>query len=86
MIANILMMSCTVTTLIAYVPQIARILIRKESDDISVSSWALWLFEGVCYVIYAIIQKDPVFILAEVTGLFCVLAVLALTLKYRKEL
>ena len=85
MIANILMMSCTVTTLIAYVPQIARILIRKESDDISVSSWVLWLFESVCYVIYAIMQKELVFILAESTTLLCVIVTLALTVKYRKE-
>lgn len=85
MIAEVLMGCCSVTTLIAYLPQIVKLLVRKESEDISIASWALWLFESICYVIYALHSKDIIFIVTEVITLICVIAVLTLTIRYRKK-
>jgi len=69
----------------AYIPQAARIVKRKSSDDVSVLTYALFLGGQAVYLLYGIrFQQTPIVIgmLANMAGN---LAVIFSALRYRRS-
>ena len=56
-IAFILLFICTIFNLFGYLPQIIQIIKTKSSDDISISSWLIWIFSETCYLCYVLLES-----------------------------
>lgn len=67
-------------------PQLIKLAKTKRSEDLSVWSWILWVANGAAYAGYAVFfSSDFLLKVAAVMEFsFCV-AILTLTLKYRKK-
>ena len=59
MIGNVLLGIVSICTTISYLPQITKLIKTKKSDDISSSSWLLWVVSSLAFTLYAfIISSD----------------------------
>ena len=54
MLGNCLLGIVSVCTFISYFPQTVKLLKTKKSDDLSISSWILWVISSISYTAYAI--------------------------------
>lgn len=52
----------TVLATIAYVPQIRHLIVMRCGDGISLSAYTLWCSASTLLCVYAVIEKEPVFI------------------------
>lgn len=68
----------------AYIPQIAKLVRVRSSKGISVTSWVIWLFGSILFLIYTIYTEDPVFIIIEFLDFSFIAVVLTLAWYYRK--
>ena len=59
-IAFILISVCTISELIAYMPQIAKILKTKSANDLSLSSWLIWIISDICYLAYVLLESPEI--------------------------
>ncbi|MBR3180403.1 PQ-loop repeat-containing protein [Candidatus Saccharibacteria bacterium] len=86
MLGNILLGIVSACTLISYLPQTIKLLKTKESADISIGSWALWVVSSLAYTLYAIIYSNDLMLVFEtfLELLFC-LIILALSVMYRNS-
>lgn len=86
MLANILLGMVSMCTLVSFLPQAVKLIKTKESDDISVSSWVLWVISSLSYVLYAYLCTNEFMLRLENTleFSFCLL-ILFLTLLYRRK-
>lgn len=86
MLANILLGMVSMCTLVSFLPQAIKLIKTKESDDISVSSWVLWVISSLSYVLYAYLCTNEFMLRLENTleFSFCLL-ILFLTLLYRRK-
>ncbi len=86
MLANILLGTVSMCTLVSFLPQAIKLIKTKESDDISVSSWILWVISSLSYVLYAYLCTNEFMLRLENTleFSFCLL-ILFLTLLYRHK-
>lgn len=85
-IALILISVCTISELIAYMPQIIKILKTKSADDLSLSSWSIWIVSDICYLAYVLLETPEVgVIFLSVLSLTLVLLVFGLTFFYQKN-
>jgi len=68
--------------LIGYTPQIVKILRTKKAEDISIFMWIFYFFGDLFALTYAILTKDPVFIV--LFGFFSLgnITLIILTRKY----
>ncbi len=86
MLANVLLGIVSMCTLVSFLPQAIKLIKTKESDDISISSWVLWVISSLSYVLYAYLCTDEFMLRFENTleFSFCLL-ILFLTVLYRRK-
>ena len=86
MLANVLLGIVSMCTLVSFLPQAIKLIKTKESDDISISSWVLWVISSLSYVLYAYLCTDEFMLRFENTleFSFCLL-ILFLTILYRRK-
>ena len=75
----------TVCAYIGYVPQIIRLLKTKESKDLSIPSWIIWIISTTCGSIYSIILKRPEMVVMYISELTLSAIILYFIIKYRKK-
>ena len=84
MMGNVLLGIVSLCTFISYLPQAIRLIKTKKSNDLSTTSWIIWVVSSLSYSLYAFLYSNE-FMLRLETALeffFCLL-ILLLTLKYR---
>ncbi len=86
MLGNILLGIVSLCTMISYLPQAVKILNTKEADDLSKSSWIIWVISSFSYTLYAVLCTKEFMLIFETTleFIFCLL-ILVLTIKYSKK-
>ena len=83
-VASTVLSIYTIMELASYTPQIVKIIKTKHADDISLTSWAMWVISDVCYLIYVILETpEPGIIFTSVLSLFFVLSIYGLTKYYQ---
>ncbi|QLG89550.1 hypothetical protein HQ393_15565 [Chitinibacter bivalviorum] len=87
--ATILQASVGVLSLIAYVPQWRTLHASKSSQNIALSSWAIWTVSSVIATLYAVVQvlahgRGWALVFSASTNLVFVLITVALIAKYRR--
>jgi len=86
MIGNILLGIVSLCTFISYFPQAVKLLKTKKSEDLSVTSWVLWVTSSIAYTLYALLcSKDFMLIFETCLESFFCLLILFLTIKYRRK-
>ena len=86
MLGPILMSVVTTCTIISYLPQLIKLLKTKNSRDLSISSWLLWVVSFFFYSLYAIlVAKDILLIMQALLELGFCCAILFLIIIYKKE-
>lgn len=73
----------TVIPYISYMPQILKIIRTRKSEDISITSWIGYVIGATIASIYAILIKNTILILADVSELILCLTTLLLSIIYR---
>lgn len=68
----------------AYLPQIRHLYKVKDSTGISISSWVIWLVGALLLFIYAVHNRDLVFIALTALEALALFTVIILAIKYRK--
>lgn len=74
-----------VISAVEVVPQIARIIRRKSSDDISIVSLLLGIFFQICWITYGVYHRLPALIIAAGVWTALIIATLGVTLYFRKR-
>lgn len=75
----------TIIPYISYMPQIVKILRTKQSEDISITSWVGYVIGAALASIYAILIKNPMLILADLSEFTLCLVTLLLSIRYRNN-
>lgn len=86
MLGNILLGIVSLCTMISYLPQTIKLIRTKSAEDLSISSWVLWVTSSLAYTLYAVLCSDDGMLIFE-TSLeltFC-LIILLLALIYRNQ-
>lgn len=86
MLGNILLGIVSLCTMISYLPQTIKLIKTKSAEDLSISSWVLWVTSSLAYTLYAILCSHDFMLIFE-TALelsFC-LIILLLALIYRNS-
>ena len=86
MLGNVLLGIVSLCTMISYLPQTIKLLKTKKSNDLSISSWMLWVISSFSYTLYAFLVSEE-FMLKFETALefsFC-LIILILSIYYSKN-
>lgn len=74
----------TLLFVIAYCPQIIKLLKIKKAEGISIIAYLIWFLGGCLLLIYALTTKDPVFITLTSLETLFLLIINILTFKYRQ--
>ena len=83
---EILLLYITATGFISYVPQIWRMIKRKSSDDVSVSTWVIWVINSSIYLMYLILSTENIWlILSQVLEVVLIGTTLITILVVRKK-
>jgi len=76
------LMAATLTTL-AFLPQVVRTWRRRSADDLSAGTFLL-LFTGiVLWLLYGVLRRDPIIILANAVGVTLVGSLLLMIWRFR---
>ena len=54
--ANLMQSAVPFLSLLAYLPQWKKIIVRKSSKDVSLAAWLLWVVTSAIAVFYAVVQ------------------------------
>ena len=76
----------SICTFISYFPQIVKCIKSKQLEDLSITSWILWVVSSLSYTLYAFLCTDSFMLIFE-TCLelsFCVI-ILAFAIIYREK-
>lgn len=86
MTGDVLLGIVSLCTLISYLPQVIKLIKTKESNDLSTTSWIIWVVSSFSYSLYAFLYSDEFMLKFETTleFSFCLL-ILSLTVKYRNN-
>ena len=86
MIGDLLLGIVSLCTLISYLPQTIKLFKTKKSNDLSTTSWIIWVVSSFSYLLYAFLCSDEFMLKFETTleFSFCLL-ILLLTVKYRNN-
>lgn len=86
MVGNILLGIVSFCTFISYFPKTVKLIKTKNSNDLSIQSWILWVTSSFSYTLYAIIiSKDLMLIFETCLELFFCVLILTLAILYRKN-
>lgn len=86
MLGDVLLGIVSLCTLVSYLPQAIKLIKTQESNDLSTTSWIIWVVSSFSYLLYAFLCSNE-FMLKFETVLefsFCLL-ILMLTIYYRKK-
>ena len=86
MLGDVLLGTVSLCTLVSYLPQAIKLIKTQESNDLSTTSWIIWVVSSFSYLLYAFLCSNE-FMLKFETVLefsFCLL-ILILTIYYRKK-
>ena len=86
MLGYVLLGIVSLCTLVSYLPQAIKLIKTQESNDLSTTSWIIWVVSSFSYLLYAFLCSNE-FMLKFETVLefsFCLL-ILILTIYYRKK-
>ena len=86
MLGDVLLGIVSLCTLVSYLPQAIKLIKTQESNDLSTTSWIIWVVSSFSYLLYAFLCSNE-FMLKLETVLefsFCLL-ILILTIYYRKK-
>lgn len=86
MLGDVLLGIVSLCTLVSYLPQAIKLIKTQESNDLSTTSWIIWVVSSFSYLLYAFLCSNE-FMLKFETVLefsFCLL-ILILTIYYRKN-
>ena len=86
MLGDVLLGIVSLCTLVSYLPQAIKLIKTQESNDLSTTSWIIWVVSSFSYLLYAFLCSNE-FMLKFETVLefsFCLL-ILILTLYYREK-
>lgn len=86
MLGDILLGIVSLCTLISYLPQAIKLIKTKKSNDLSTTSWIIWVVSSFSYSLYAFLCSNEFMLKFETTleFSFCLL-ILLLTVKYRNN-
>ena len=85
-VAMFLLSLYTVLEFMAYMPQIIKLLKTKHADDLSLSSWFVWITADLCYLSYVLLESPEVGVIFICTlDLVFLFVVLWLTMRYQKR-
>ena len=86
MIALALLFFYTFLEFMAYMPQIVKILKTKHADDLSLTSWCVWIAADLSYLAYVLLESPQIgVIFIVVLDLAFLIFVLGLTACYQKH-
>lgn len=86
LVALIFLSIYTVLEFIAYMPQIIKLIKTKSADDISLTSWLVWIISCLCYLGYVLLESPEIgIIFAALLNLSLVVSVYILTAHYQKR-
>ena len=86
MLGDVLLGIVSLCTLVSYLPQAIKLIKTQASNDLSTTSWIIWVVSSFSYLLYAFLCSNE-FMLKFETVLefsFCLL-ILILTIYYRKK-
>ena len=86
MLGDVLLGIVSLCTLVSYLPQAIKLIKTQEFNDLSTTSWIIWVVSSFSYLLYAFLCSNE-FMLKFETVLefsFCLL-ILILTIYYRKK-
>ena len=86
MLGDVLLGIVSLCTLVSYLPQAIKLIKTQESNDLSTTSWIIWVVSSFSYLLYAFLCSNE-FMLKFETVLefsFCLL-ILIHTIYYRKK-
>lgn len=86
MLENILLGIVSVCTFISYFPQLVKCLKSKELEDLSITSWILWVVSSLSYTLYAFLCTDSFMLIFEtcLELAFCVI-IMIFAIIYREK-
>lgn len=68
----------------AYLPQIFHLAKVKRAEGVSLAAWFSWLVGTGMILVYALTAHDLIFILFQALSFISILAIIILTIKYKK--
>ncbi len=85
-IAFVFLSIYTILEFVAYIPQIVKILKTKRADDLSLTSWFVWITTDLSYLGYVLLETPQIgVIFIAVLDLIFIITVFLLTAYYQKH-
>ena len=76
----------TILEFVAYIPQIIKILKTRHADDLSLTSWFIWITTDLSYLGYVLLETPEVgVIFIAILDLIFIVTVFLLTAYYQKH-
>ena len=86
MLGDVLLGIVSLCTLVSYLPQAIKLIKTQESNDLSTTSWIIWVVSSFSYLLYAFLCSNEFMLKFEtVLGFSFCLLILILTIYYRKK-
>ena len=85
-IALILLVVYTICEVIAYLPQMIKLIKTRSADDLSITSWLIWVISGVCYLAYVLLSSPEIGVIYIASmNLVFMMTVYVLTVYYQRK-
>lgn len=84
-LCNILLGIVSICTIISYIPQLIRLLVTKSSEDISITSWILWIIIAISYLVYSLLVGDFMLIVSSILEFVFCLVIIVLTIVFKRR-
>lgn len=74
----------TVCEYTAYFPQMLKLVKTRSADDLSITTWLTWVFAGICYLLYVLLESPETGVIFVATmNLIFVFSMCVLTVYYQ---
>ena len=85
-ISLFLLLTYTICESVAYVPQVVKLVKTRSADDLSITTWLIWVFSAVCYLFYVLLKCPEMgIIFISSLNLIFILIVCILTIYYQNK-
>jgi uncharacterized protein with PQ loop repeat len=89
-VANLMQTSVPLLSLFAYVPQWKKLMGTRSSNDISLSTWLIFVTSALFQAIYALVQwqinsQSWPLLVSTISTLLCVIFTVGLIIRYRRK-
>jgi len=83
---NVLLIVVAICNCVSYLPQIIKCFKTKSAEDLSISSWALWVASSLAYFLYAVLCQNNFMLIFECClSLFFCIFIFVCAIVYRKR-